>query len=250
MFATELDVGPWVLLVGCGALGLVVGSFLTVVVSRVPAGESIVAPRSHCPRCGTFLLWRDNIPVASWLLLRGRCRTCHAGIAPSYLWLELATPVAFLLAGLRVGLEPSLPVVLTVLAALLATSAMEIDGVEVPSQVGTVALAVAAALLVASTTVTGDFAPLRGGVLGATSGAAIALLPWRLMGRRSLAIVALGALMGLALGCMGVVAAIECLGISLLGVLAIRSAATVATRGLGATDWSTPPGDSAPRRVS
>ena len=63
----------WVALVG-GA----VGSFLNVVIARVPAGESIVHPRSRCPRCGARIRWFDNVPVVSWLVLRGRCRACRA----------------------------------------------------------------------------------------------------------------------------------------------------------------------------
>src|SRR4051794_18602187 len=61
----------------CGVFGLVVGSFLNVVIYRVPRKESVVRPRSRCPGCGTQLAERDNIPVVSWLVLRGRCRTCR-----------------------------------------------------------------------------------------------------------------------------------------------------------------------------
>lgn len=76
-------------------LGLIFGSFLTVVIHRVPRGESIVRPRSRCPRCGTEIRARDNIPVVSWLLLGGRCRTCGARISPRYPLTELATAVLF-----------------------------------------------------------------------------------------------------------------------------------------------------------
>lgn len=76
-------------------LGLIFGSFLTVVIHRVPRGESIVRPRSRCPRCGTEIRARDNIPVVSWLLLGGRCRTCGARISPQYPLTELATAVLF-----------------------------------------------------------------------------------------------------------------------------------------------------------
>src|SRR5947209_1327352 len=60
----------------CGILGLLVGSFLNVVIHRVPLRQSVVTPRSRCTGCGTQLADRDNIPVVSWVLLRGRCRTC------------------------------------------------------------------------------------------------------------------------------------------------------------------------------
>ncbi len=76
-------------------LGLIFGSFLTVVIHRVPRGESVVRPRSRCPRCGTEIRARDNIPVVSWLVLRGRCRTCGARISPQYPLTELATAVLF-----------------------------------------------------------------------------------------------------------------------------------------------------------
>lgn len=81
-----------------GCLGLAVGSFLNVVVYRVPRGESIVKPRSRCPSCQTPILDRDNIPVVSWMLLRGRCRACKTSISARYPLIELATGAAFALA--------------------------------------------------------------------------------------------------------------------------------------------------------
>ena len=78
-----------------GLFGLVVGSFLNVVIHRVPQGLSIVRPPSRCPSCGTTLLARDNVPVVSWLLLRGKCRTCRAPISPRYPLIELATGCLF-----------------------------------------------------------------------------------------------------------------------------------------------------------
>ena len=71
--------------------GLAIGSFMTVVVSRVPAGESVVRPRSRCPACGAEIANRDNVPVVSWVLLRGRCRACGERISASYPLLELTT---------------------------------------------------------------------------------------------------------------------------------------------------------------
>ena len=78
-----------------GAFGLAIGSFLNVVIHRVPQGLSVVRPASRCPSCGTTLAGRDNIPVLSWLLLRGRCRTCGARISLRYPLVELATGVVF-----------------------------------------------------------------------------------------------------------------------------------------------------------
>lgn len=73
-----------------GLLGLAFGSFLNVCLSRWPEGESVVKPRSHCRSCGRTLAWWENVPVASWLALRGRCRTCGAGISWRYPAVELA----------------------------------------------------------------------------------------------------------------------------------------------------------------
>ncbi len=88
-------------------LGGVIGSFLNVVVYRFPRRESLVRPRSHCPHCGTFIKWYDNIPVLSWLVLRGRCRVCHAPISLRYPMVELVAASSFTLAWLYWG--PSWP---------------------------------------------------------------------------------------------------------------------------------------------
>ena len=74
-------------------LGAVLGSFLNVVIHRVPLGESLVAPGSRCPSCGTPLAPYDNVPLVSWLVLRGRCRHCGAPISPRYPIVELVTAV-------------------------------------------------------------------------------------------------------------------------------------------------------------
>ncbi len=77
-------------------LGLCIGSFLNVVIARVPEGLSIVRPGSRCPKCGHVLSWYENIPVLSWLGLRGRCRGCGAPISPRYVLVELLTGLLFL----------------------------------------------------------------------------------------------------------------------------------------------------------
>ena len=75
--------------------GLLIGSFLTVVAHRVPRGESVVGGRSHCPSCGAQIAAYDNVPILSWLLLRGRARCCGAPISPRYPLTELATGVLY-----------------------------------------------------------------------------------------------------------------------------------------------------------
>jgi leader peptidase (prepilin peptidase)/N-methyltransferase len=90
----------WLLGFWLVCLGGVVGSFLNVVVYRLPAGMSIVAPASHCPRCKHPIRWRDNLPVFGWLLLGGRCRDCGAPIALRYMLVEALAAAMFLAVGL------------------------------------------------------------------------------------------------------------------------------------------------------
>ena len=85
----------WVLVVASSAFGLTVGSFLNVVLYRVPRGRSISTPRSACPSCGHLLAWWENIPVLSWLVLRGRCRGCRTHISLHYPAVELTTGLVF-----------------------------------------------------------------------------------------------------------------------------------------------------------
>ena len=80
---------------GAGILGLVVGSFANVCISRLPSRESVIGPRSRCPHCGASLRWYDNIPLVSFFLLRGRCRTCRARIGWRYPLVEVLTAVLF-----------------------------------------------------------------------------------------------------------------------------------------------------------
>jgi leader peptidase (prepilin peptidase)/N-methyltransferase len=84
--------------------GLAFGSFLNVCISRLPRHESLMKPRSRCPRCGASIRALDNIPIVSWMLLRGRCRSCRQRIAWRYPAVELATAALFLLSFLRFGL--------------------------------------------------------------------------------------------------------------------------------------------------
>ena len=94
---------PLPLVLVLAAIGLMVGSFLNVCISRLPAGESIAWPGSRCPSCRTPIKWYDNIPVLSFMVLGGRCRACRAAIAMRYPIVELATSGAFALQGLAFG---------------------------------------------------------------------------------------------------------------------------------------------------
>src|SRR5437763_3872 len=85
------------------AIGAIVGSFLNVVIHRWPREESIVFPGSHCPRCNAPIRWYDNIPIASWLILRGRCRSCRQPIDARYPLVELSNALFYLAIYLRSG---------------------------------------------------------------------------------------------------------------------------------------------------
>lgn len=85
----------WLICVFAGVAGLLVGSFLNVVISRVPDGRSVVKPRSACPGCGVPIAARDNIPIISWLILRGKCRGCGEHISVVYPLIELTTGVTW-----------------------------------------------------------------------------------------------------------------------------------------------------------
>jgi len=110
-------------------LGACIGSFLNVVAWRLPRQESVVRPRSHCPRCGTTLSWHDNIPVISWLLLRGRCRHCSSRISARYPAVELLCSGLFVAAAAAASTVaapasslPGAPALLAVLGGWLLIS--------------------------------------------------------------------------------------------------------------------------------
>jgi leader peptidase (prepilin peptidase)/N-methyltransferase len=84
-------------------VGAIVGSFLNVCILRWPAEQSVIRPRSRCPRCGHTLAWYDNIPILSWILLRGRCRNCAEPISVQYPVIELATALIWTAAVIRAG---------------------------------------------------------------------------------------------------------------------------------------------------
>ena len=113
--------------IASGLIGLAIGSFLNVVIYRVPAGKSVVSPPSACPSCGTEVAPRDNIPVLSWLILKGRCRTCSASISVRYPVIEGLTAVCFTLVAARLGASWSLPAELAFTAGLLALAAVDLE---------------------------------------------------------------------------------------------------------------------------
>ena len=117
----------WFLLTAAAAYGLVLGSFLNVVIYRLPRGMSIVRPRSHCPACGRMVRWYDNVPILSYLALRGRCRSCGAPISPRYPLVEATTGCLLVLAAWRFGvtIEGGLAAVFLLLLLPLALIDLE-----------------------------------------------------------------------------------------------------------------------------
>src|SRR2546426_141253 len=124
-----------VLVFFCGVLGLLVGSFLNVVIWRVPRKLSVVRPPSHCPQCETPIRPRDNVPVLSWLLLRGKCRHCGNPIPVRYPLVEASGGVLFAAVALRFGTDWALPAYLVLTAALLAISIIDLEHFIVPDRI-------------------------------------------------------------------------------------------------------------------
>jgi leader peptidase (prepilin peptidase)/N-methyltransferase len=118
-----------------GVYGLVIGSFLNVVIWRVPRHESIVRPPSHCPKCDVKIANRDNIPVISWVLLRGRCRNCDTEISVRYPLIELLTGVLFAAVGARFWDSWALPAYLVLTAALIALSFIDLEHYILPNRI-------------------------------------------------------------------------------------------------------------------
>lgn len=113
----------------CGAI---IGSFLNVCIYRLPAGESIVFPSSHCPGCGVPISYRDNIPLLGYLLLRGRCRACGSAISLRYPLVEALAGVAMVLLLYRFGVSPALVVYGSFMAALIVISFIDLDHQIIP----------------------------------------------------------------------------------------------------------------------
>ena len=139
-----------------GVLGLLIGSFLNVVIWRVPRGESIVRPASRCPGCGTPIAPRDNVPVVSWLLLRGRCRHCGEPISARYPAVELGTGLLFAALALRFGPEAELPAYLYLGAVCVALAAIDVDLHRLPDALTLPSYPVLALLLGVAAVVEGD----------------------------------------------------------------------------------------------
>lgn len=126
---------PGFVLAAAALFGAVIGSFLNVVIYRVPLGQSIVTPPSRCPKCGSLLAWYDNIPVLGWLLLSGRCRTCGNPISIQYPIVELITALLFVLAVWLTPPGPLLASRLLLICLLIALFGIDLEHQILPNSI-------------------------------------------------------------------------------------------------------------------
>ena len=188
----------WVPFVFVFAMGAVIGSFLNVVIHRLPREESIVYPNSACPSCQTAIKPYDNVPILGWLILGGRCRNCRSKISPRYPAVELLTAILFTGAFLHDGLNPVLPFSFAFIAALIALIFIDAEHMILPDAINFPFLAIAIIARILLPAVTGlpvfddlNHSPLAnlnqplwlvsifGAVLGAlTGGGSLWLIGW------------------------------------------------------------------------
>jgi leader peptidase (prepilin peptidase)/N-methyltransferase len=132
-----------------GAFGAVLGSFLNVVAYRLPRHESVVTPRSRCPRCQTQIRSIDNVPVLSWVLLRGRCRDCSEPIPARYPLVELATGLLLAAVALTAPALADLALGMVLVVLLIPVTLIDLDHRIIPNRLMLIGSAVSLALLVA-----------------------------------------------------------------------------------------------------
>lgn len=218
-----------------GVFGGLIGSFLNVVVYRVPAGKSIVSPPSACPNCGHEVRGYDNIPVLSWLLLRGKCRDCAAPISVRYPLVEIGSAVFFGLVALRflpaidLAAAPALiaagivqlAAFLYLAAISLALALIDLDTGRLPNVIVLPSYLVGVTAVLAVALLTGDLGPLATAGIGllAMGGAYLALALAR-PGAMGFGDVKLAGSLGIWLGALGIPAlAVGAIGGFVLGGL-------------------------------
>jgi leader peptidase (prepilin peptidase)/N-methyltransferase len=147
--------------------GVAFGSFANVVVFRVPRGFSVVSPGSLCPGCEQPIAWYDNIPLASYLVLRAKCRNCGVRISVRYLVVELLTGLVWAAMVWRIGLHPELPAYLAFATALVILSAIDVEHHRLPNKVLGPAAIVGAVLFLGAAAISGRWVDLEHAALGA-----------------------------------------------------------------------------------
>lgn len=134
--ATESALAPlWIVIGFAAVLGAMIGSFLNVVIHRLPREQSIVLPKSACPACGAAIHFYDNIPIISFLILRGRCRSCHRPISARYPAVEALCALLFALVTWRDGLSIALPFDIAFAAAMLALVFIDAEHMILPNAI-------------------------------------------------------------------------------------------------------------------
>lgn len=187
-----------------GLLGLCVGSFLNVVIARVPAGRSVVRPRSAYPGCEKAIAWFDNVPLVSWVALGGSCRRCGMRIPMRYPLVEAMTAASFALVAALVGPVAVLPAVLAFVAGGIALAVIDVDCFRLPTPIVFATLGGVAGALVVAAVIDGAWTRLVGAAVGGVAlfllFAGIALAVPRGMGWGD---VRLSAVLGVLLGWFG-----------------------------------------------
>ena len=185
------------------ALGLIFGSFLTVVIGRLPREESVVRPRSRCPACGAEIRPRDNIPVVSWLLLRGRCRACGERISAEYPLVELATGALFAAAVALVDPLYAASLAAPFVGIMLAIAVIDARHRVVPNRIVYPSLALFAVAIVVGDLAGGGVDALGAGLGLALYGVPLLLVAVAVPHGMGMGDVKLAALIGLVLGSFG-----------------------------------------------
>jgi leader peptidase (prepilin peptidase)/N-methyltransferase len=147
--------------------GLAIGSFMNVVIYRLPRGENLAFPPSHCTGCGESLKWYHNIPLFSWLMLRGRCAFCKSTISPRYPLIELLNALLWSVIYIKVGAGAEFLFIALSFSALLVLSAIDFEYYAVPDSVNFFALASALAALGAKAYESGEWEILLSGAQAA-----------------------------------------------------------------------------------
>ncbi|HEX6580198.1 MAG TPA: prepilin peptidase [Actinomycetota bacterium] len=211
----------WIRAIVALPFGLVVGSFMTVAVHRLPKGESVVQPRSRCPSCGAEIGARDNVPVLSWLLLRGRCRRCGQRISVEYPLLEVTTAGVVVLAAIRHP-DPWQAVLVGGLLALMPGIALiDLRHRIIPNRLTYPALLLFVPVILLAWAI-GDAAdPVRAG-LGLLLYGGVLFIVAAISGGMGMGDVKLAAVIGLVLGSLG------------LRFVGVAAAAAIVLGGLGA----------------
>jgi leader peptidase (prepilin peptidase)/N-methyltransferase len=165
-FSGELGALWWFVATVVGLFGLVIGSFLNVVAWRVPNGQSVVRPPSACPQCGHTIRARDNVPVLSWLILRGKCRDCKAPISVQYPLVELTTGVLFVLVFWKFGLGLEFLAYAYLAALAVALTVIDLTVHRLPDVLVLPAYPVLLVVFAAECLVTGEWWPLATALIG------------------------------------------------------------------------------------